>query len=368
MSLTDLESRLLAQLKAQPFATQKELGEALGISRASVANYVERLQNKGLILGRAYIFAQHPGVTCIGGAVLDRILRLSADAIARTSQPGTSRETRGGVARNVAENLAQLGDRVKLISVVGADEAGRTIIEATEGAGVDVSLVDRKPQGITGTYTAVMQPTGELHLGIADMAILDELDAQTVDRHWQHIVSSQIVFAETNCAASLLAVLLKRCKNNHIPLAIDAVSIPKFKRLPDDLSGITYLFCNYDEARSSCAVDDPLALAKALQERGAENVVITNGSDPILCASPTEYALIHPKPTQIVDVSGAGDAFVAGALHALIEEQGLFDAARYGAVAASLTLQSELRNSPDLTGSALADAAQEIKIEGPHSK
>ncbi|GLQ15825.1 PfkB family carbohydrate kinase [Maritalea porphyrae] len=363
MSLTNLEARLLAQIKAQPFATQKELGEALGISRASVANYIERLQSKGLILGRAYVFAETPAVTCIGGAVLDRILRLQSEGIPHTSQPGTSSETRGGVARNVAENLAQLGESVKLISVVGNDDAGRAVIEATSSVGVDTTLVERKNIGVTGTYTAIMQPTGELYLGIADMGIIDHLDAQVIDRDWQHIVSSRLVFADTNCSASLLSVLIKRCHNNDLPLALDAVSVPKFQRLPNNLTGVEYLFCNMDEARSVHGDLSAESLAKQFQLRGAKNVVITDGSNPVTCLCPEGIAKIETPKTEIVDVSGAGDAFVAGFLHTILQEKSAFDATRAGVVAAGLTVQSELRNSPDLTAQIVAQKAQDLAFQ-----
>ncbi|MFT6657340.1 PfkB family carbohydrate kinase [Maritalea sp.] len=363
MTLTNLEARLLAQIKSQPFATQKELGNAVGISRASVANYVERLQSKGLILGRAYVFAETPAVTCIGGAVLDRILRLQAAGIPQTSQPGTSSETRGGVARNVAENLAQLGENVKLISVVGNDEAGRSIIDATAAIGVDTALVERKNGGATGTYTAIMQPTGELYLGVAEMDIIDHLNAEVIDRDWQHIVSSRLVFADTNCSASLLSVLIKRCLNNNLPLAIDAVSIPKFKRLPNNLKGIEYLFCNIDEAQSVHGELPPPTLAKQLHLRGAKNVVITNGAGPVTCLSAEGITLVETPKTDIVDVSGAGDAFIAGFLHAILEEKTPIEATQAGIVAAGLTVQSELRNSPDLTAQIVAQRAPTINIQ-----
>jgi len=364
MSLTNLEAKLLTQIKARPFATQKELGEAVGVSRASVANYIDRLQSKGLILGRAYVFAETPAVTCIGGTVLDRILRLQENGILQTSQPGSSSETRGGVARNVAENLAQLGEGVKLISIVGNDDAGRAIIDATSSIGVDTTLVERNSSGVTGTYTAIMQPTGELYLGVADMGIIDHLDAQVIDRSWQHIASSRLVFVETNCSVSLLAVLIKRCLHNEIPLAIDAVSIPKFKRLPDDLHGVEYLFCNLDEAQAVHGNFPPAAVAKKISERGAKNIVITNGADPITCLTPEGITTIETPKTEIVDVSGAGDAFVAGFLHGILEQNKPVQATQMGVVAAGLTVQSELRNSPDLTAEIVAQHAPAIRIQG----
>jgi len=363
MSLTNLESRLLAQIKSQPFATQKELGEALGISRASVANYIERLQSKGHILGRAYVFSQSPAVTCIGGAVLDRILRLKNRSIPHTSQLGTSSETRGGVARNVAENLAKLGEDVKLISVVGNDEAGRAVIEATAAIGVDTSLVERKSSGVTGTYTAIMQPNGELHLGVADMGIIDHLDAQVIDKDWQHIVSSKLVFADTNCSVGLLEVLIKRCLHNDLMLAIDAVSIPKFKRLPENLHGVEFLFCNLEEAKSVVGDLSAKELATKLQLRGAKTVIITNGANPVVCISEDGIALVETPKTDVTDVSGAGDAFVAGFLHGILTEKDPSEATQMGVVAAGLTVQSELRNSPDLTAQIVAERSPMIKIQ-----
>jgi len=362
MPLTELENRLLAQIKAQPFASQKELGELLGISRASVANYVDRLQSKGLILGRAYVFAETAAITCIGGAVLDRILKLEQPGIAQTSQPASSSETRGGVARNVSENLARLGETVKMISIVGNDDAGSKVIEATQAAGVDMTLVDRQASGETGTYTAIMEPNGDLYLGVADMAIMDGLNTGLLDKHLQHIVGSSIVFADTNCTAELLEALIGKCRTNDIKLAIDAVSIPKFEKLPTDLTGVTYLFCNRDEAHALYGDHPTKELAGRLIERGVSNIIITNGNKPVVCRNSSESFSVEIPKTTITDVSGAGDAFVAGTLHGISTQKTLQEAAKLGVIAATLTIQSELRNSPKLNSNALNDGAQKIKI------
>ena len=67
-------------------------------------------------------------IACIGGVALDRRGTLRVPLVAGASNHGELREDFGGVARNVAQNLARLGCRVGLVSRVGDDESGRRMI------------------------------------------------------------------------------------------------------------------------------------------------------------------------------------------------------------------------------------------------
>ncbi|WP_027834646.1 carbohydrate kinase [Maritalea myrionectae] len=359
MSLTDLEQRLLAEITAHPYASQKELGERLGVARATVANYIERLQAKGYILGRAYIVAQQQSILCIGGAVMDRVLKLKEPGILETSNPASAEETRGGVARNVAENLARLGEPTKLLSIVGDDGAADALSAATTQSGVDLSHMVRNRNLATGTYTAIMQPDGSLYLGVADMDIFNQMDAAFVQTHLGLISGSALIFADTNLSTDGLAKLVTHCRDQNIPLAVDTVSIPKFKRLPDDLSGISYLFCNKDEALAATEQATPDAMITALISRGAEHVIITDGANGVYLSYQNTMQHLAVPAAEIVDVSGAGDAFVAGTLHGLNQKLPLAQAAQFGIAAAQHTLKSTLRNSPDLSHTAVETFAHQ---------
>jgi pseudouridine kinase len=363
MSLTDLEQRLLAAITAHPYASQKELGEQLGVARATVANYIERLQAKGFILGRAYIVAQQQSILCIGGAVMDRVLKLKESGILETSNPAIAEETRGGVARNVAENLARLGEATKLLSILGDDGAADALISATAESGVDLSHMVRSANGTTGTYTAIMQPNGSLYLGVADMDIFNQMDAQFVQSHIGLVSGAALVFADTNLPADGLAKLITHCRDQQIQLAIDSVSIPKFKRLPQDLSGVSYLFCNKDEAAATTGEHEPQAILDALLARGAAHAIMTDGANGVYLAAqndqPNNMQHLAVPAAEIVDVSGAGDAFVAGTLHGLNQQRPLSQAAQFGIGAAQHTLKSTLRNSPDLSHAAVETFAQQ---------
>ena len=73
----------------------------------------------------------------IGAANVDIRGRSERKLIMGDSNPGTLYTTLGGVCRNICENLARLGSNVKLVTVVGDDENGRSILRGCEAAGID---------------------------------------------------------------------------------------------------------------------------------------------------------------------------------------------------------------------------------------
>src|SRR3989304_9576276 len=77
-------------------------------------------------------------VVVIGSAVMDVIGRPLTALLPRSSAPGELRMSPGGVARNVAENLARLGVEVTLITAVGGDPPGPQLLDQVEAAGGDV--------------------------------------------------------------------------------------------------------------------------------------------------------------------------------------------------------------------------------------
>ena len=115
----------------------------------------------------------------VGGINADLKARTTAPLVPGTSNPGTATLTPGGVGRNVAENLAHLGRPVALVGVVGDDDLGRLVLDATAAAGVDVSHV-RPPPGPTGSYTALLDHRGELVAGVADMTAADASSPEDV--------------------------------------------------------------------------------------------------------------------------------------------------------------------------------------------
>lgn len=321
-------------------------------------------------------------MVCIGGAVLDRKLHLLAPAVPATSNPARSASASGGVARNVAENLLRLGLPVALVSRVGADDAGAALLAHLTGLGGDVTAVTVVAGASTAQYVAVLDPGGGLVIGVADMAVLDGIAPADVDAAWPAGsnpagsdpagsdlgAGSAWVVADCNLAPRTLARVLERACASGVPVAVDAVSTPKVVRLPADLTGVGVLFCNHDEARALLGAHghddtgDDAQLALRLRATGAGAVVLTRGADGVVLAGPHGVRQVPAVPATVVDVTGAGDALVAGTVAALAAGRCLPDAVALGTLVAARTVASERSVVPEP-----APQLAPLLRQGPHS-
>lgn len=296
-------------------------------------------------------------VICIGGATVDRKYRTSEPIQLKTSNPATSERSFGGVARNVAENIARLGAKSSLISILGQDENGRAILADLMGLGIDTQHVAVSSDHSTAEYVAVLEPNGDLALGLADMAIFDALTPALLHQVWPE-VSASWIFADCNLPSPTLHELVNLARRQSRMLAVDAVSMLKVLRLPRDLNGVGLLFLNLDEAQALLDKSSapPQELAAALHERGAARVILTLGEGGLIAVDRSGHTRVEAIPVQVTDATGAGDALIASTLIALLKGHSLAEAVRVGTVAAALTLECPNSVRPDLSLALLESA------------
>jgi pseudouridine kinase len=301
-------------------------------------------------------------ILCLGGAALDRRYYAIGPLIGGTSNPVTSRRAFGGVARNVAENLARLGADVGLISILGEDEAGESLLRDLGRLGIDVSQMVRTDRRATAEYAAVIGAAGELAIGLADMAIMELLTVGHLERVSPRLAAASIVFADCNLGADVLAALAERSVEAEFELAVDAVSVAKARRLPRRLDGIDLLFLNRDEADAYLGdtAPSPAASATALRTCGAGAVILTLGEDGAILAAADGLTRVEAVAARLVDVTGAGDAMIAGTLHARVRGEPLGDAVRVGALLAAITVEHAASVHPELSQSLLAAQSRRI--------
>lgn len=255
-------------------------------------------------------------VACIGAANIDRKLSAIGPLRMGTSNPARQHESFGGVARNVAENLARLGAQVSLVTAVGGDTAGQALLAHARAAGIDTQGSVVLPDAASGTYTAVLDDVGDMTLAMADMALYERLTAEAV---LGGLPEANLYVADLNLPIETIASLIGRLK----PLVLVAVSEPKMARLPDRLDGLRLLVLNRGElqARLGRAVDGPAAMpdaCRALQTQGAQDVVVTGGPEGVWYTANGAVAHLPALPVRVVDVTGAGDAFAAAVCWSLV--------------------------------------------------
>jgi pseudouridine kinase len=295
-------------------------------------------------------------ILLLGSASQDIVGRLEADLEPGTSNPARIRVSYGGVARNVAENLARLGQPVKLISVVGKDRPGNELLEYTAAAGVDVSAVLHTDLYPTGFYMGVLDPRARLRFAVDDMRVMSELTPEYLLQHQELFENASLVFLDGNLSEASLKTAVSLAKKAKIPICADPASSVLAERLKPHLSKFHLITPNVSEAVAltgqSFQSSDPQAAledARALLNAGVDIALIALAEFGVVYATSKMSGHIPAIQTPILDPTGAGDALTAAVLFGLVNDMELDDAVRLGVSAASLTLRHSGTVYPELT-------------------
>jgi sugar/nucleoside kinase (ribokinase family) len=353
MKLNVNEQKVLNILKEDPYISQKDISEKVNVSRPAVANIISSLQQKGYILGKPYLLRENRYVTCIGGANFDINLRLDEILMQGTSNPVRSSKSMGGVVRNVAENLARLGVDISLMSLVGDDPLGQELITTSKQI-METFATELLPSKTTGTYYSIIDQTGDMKYGFADMEINDVMDRAWILRHKKHLYMSDYLICDLNVTKDAVEALLETSNEYEIPLAIIGVSGPKMKHLPKDINGLDLLICNQDETNAyfNTHIEDGKKLCQLWLDEGVKNVVVTMGTKGSYVGDKDKIVYqkaFTVKQEKIVDVTGAGDAFSSAVLYGIIKGKSLEEAVKMGAINASLTVQLPYAVNPNIS-------------------
>ena len=293
MKLTDREQQIVAMLRRDPMIGSAAIADQLGTTRAAVNVHLSNLGKKGVILGRGYLLSEQPGVVVIGGANVDVKARSTARATQQTSNPGRGSMAPGGVARNVAENLARLGTRTHLIAAVGRDALGDSLLAQTSAAGVRLEFVQRSDRA-TGTYTAILDSDGELIVAVADMAATDDLGPDHISQARDVIGAAGLLVLDGNLAPATLEHALDLAGAAEVRTILEPVSVPKAKVVTTLIASDRALYAvtpNRDELAALTGLpartDRQLRLAaESLHRRGVEHVWVRLGARGRCSAAP----------------------------------------------------------------------------------
>jgi len=352
------KEQLYELIRSNPFISQQDLAGHLGLSRSAVANYIATLVRERRILGRAYVLPDHRPILCIGASNLDRKLRTLDTLSLGTSNPARQTESFGGVARNIAENLARLGAPTSLVTAVGSDASGRALLAYADETGIDTRGALRVDGAASGTYTALLDQDGDMRVALADMEINEALTPEFLSTREQQRAGAALIVADLNLPREAIAMLLTGAMRDGVPMVIVAVSEPKIARLPLALHGLRLLILNLGElaTRAGRALDTHADIAAAcaeLQRDGVQDVIVTRGAQGVMFTGADglrslEIPAAAPS-AEIVDVTGAGDAFAAAVCWTLYNgEPDLELACRRGQLLAAMTVACAHTVSPKL--------------------
>lgn len=299
------------------------------------------------------LFAQSRYALVIGAANMDITGSSDHPLVAHDSTPGQVRCAPGGVARNVAENLARLGIDVRLVSVVGDDVYGASVLESTRRAGVDVRGCQIVSGHSTSTYLSLHGPDGDMLLALNDMVILDQLTPERLAGSTDLLRQAAALVVDCNLLDASLAWIVARARG--MPLFVEPVSVFKCRRLLPWLGQLHTIKANRLETQALTGMvvdtdDAVVAAAGWLHQRGLRQVVLSLGDRGLYWSEHDGGCGWQPAlPVQVVNATGAGDALMAGLVYSWMEGSTLRDAVAFATGCAGLTLTAPQANHPNLS-------------------
>ncbi|MDR7190067.1 sugar/nucleoside kinase (ribokinase family) [Microbacterium sp. BE35] len=269
----------------------------------------------------------------IGDLVADLIVLGGATLERGTDNPAEVRLTRGGSAANVAVAAATQHPS-RFIGRVGDDTLAVALVAALEAAGVDVQV---QRHGRTGSIVVLVDAVGERTM-ISDRGAAAELDridpAWTADADWVHL--PLYGFASPLSARAVTDAATRAAAGGaRVSLDLSSVAMmrtlggERLRRLLAELEP-DVVFANADEA----AAADELGVAPA----GV--YVVKRGAEPVLVSADGETTAVPvDRVDDVVDSTGAGDAFAAGYIVAALAGVDSRESARAGSVLAMSALR-----------------------------
>lgn len=333
---------------------QQLIANRLGMSRSAVAGHIMNLTNKGVIKGRGYVLSDASFVAVIGGANIDIHGKSNKALRGKDSNPGTVHTSAGGVARNIAANLARLGVDCRLITAVGNDHHGQMLMRLSRAAGVDTQYVHEIAAAPTSTYLSVLDVTGDMQVAIADMSIIDRLSAERLQQRQAMLQQSSLIVLDCNLPDDALAWLTGTFTDK--PIFVDTVSTTKAIRIRPYLHSIHTLKTSTIEAEALTGMEartqtQMRRIAGQLHTDGVQRLFITRGDKGVFYSSGGAQGVqkLPRDSREIHNAGGAGDAFLAGLAYAWLEDRALDDSIRFALAAADITLSHPASSSPVLT-------------------
>jgi pseudouridine kinase len=271
----------------------------------------------------------------IGGANIDISGKSLSPLRFHDSNPGRISVSFGGVARNIANTLVNLGRRVRFLTAFGDDPLGLQCLDECRRLKMDVSDCIVVPRASSSTYLAVLSDNGDMGCAVSDMSILKNLDHDHIFDFLKKTQKSDILAVDTNLDEATIDFIVS---NSDCLLVSDPISTVKSEKLKPHLSRLCVFKPNRMEAEvlSGLKICDESSLLKAAQffrMQGVKDILITLGEQGGLMGCDEGFFRYTHKKANIVNATGAGDAFMAAYIAYL--EEGPFESLKF-AIAASI--------------------------------
>lgn len=278
---------------------------------------------------------------CVGAANMDIQGVTTNRFLPATSNPGVVQQAAGGVARNVAENLAWLGKKVHLCALTGDDADGEWLRLTTAQSGVDTQGMHIVSNQTTGRYLVIRDRDGDVYSAVSDMKINEYWTSKMLDAARKRLKEANGLFLDANLPEQVIHAFLDDAKLQGKMVVADPVSVKKAEKFKNTIKKMCILITSIDELEMLCgqalhSFNDVEQSARQLIEQGLRQIIV-NCSEAGFCMASHDQPPFWLSAPSLPLREKTKDAFIAGIIYAQNKTKSLTDLATYGVALAELS-------------------------------
>ncbi len=261
----------------------------------------------------------------------------------------------GGKGANQAVALASSGVPVYILGKVGKDDFASFAKDSLAARGVKLSHLLTEDKAHTGTALILVDSHGNNTI-VVNSGANGFISCGDLDYHRGLIQNAGLLVMQLEIPMEVVEYGAKLAGEANVPVLLDPAPPRDLK--PSLLNHVTYLTPNQHEAGVLSGVEtvsreNASDVAKKLLNLGPSVVLLKLGSEGLLVATENQEIYIAGHQVSVVDTTGAGDSFAGAFAARILDGDGLLDAARYGNLAAALSVTKP--------GAATAISPQEVR-------
>ncbi len=312
--------------------------------------------------------ARQPVVIGVGAANVDVHGQSRKSIVMRDSNPGYMATSVGGVTRNILENLARQGVQTTLLSAVGDDLYGEKIERDSAAAGIDVSHLMKKRDTVSSSYIAILDERGDMLLGMSDMRIIESLPTAYLDENSPLLSKADAIVCDACLPLAFLDYLVSEAAGD-TPVLIDPVSTAYARQMEPVVGKFAGIKPNEMELSilSGLPAETELQIERAceaLLNRGTKRVAVSRGAKGCYYADVEGnrfFRALRPVE-QMVNATGAGDAFMAGFTHALVRNLSTEEIIDYALASGIAAIMSMTTINPDMSDALVRENMRQYRL------
>jgi ribokinase len=245
----------------------------------------------------------------------------------------------GGKGGNAAVAISRLGGSALAIGCIGDDDLGRLQLAALGAEGIDVSGVTAVPGAKTAVAIVLVENDGQNAVLVADRTnelLTGAMVREALEPHWENLDALLVNF---ECARDAVSTAVMLGQQHRTPVVIDPAPAQPFEQ---GIWGMaTVLTPNRSEAAALVGYRlsderDVRRAARQLHRAGPDVVVVKLGTEGAYLCTDEDEIVVPALEVNVVDTTGAGDAFTAALIASLLEGRSWRDGIRFANAAGAL--------------------------------